>query len=62
MKIKIVEDPFLISTLYLDDATHSFKNTLKLSYFTDSSADDGNQNFVEITRLIDHKSINKYKL
>jgi hypothetical protein len=57
MKTKIVEEQFLVSILYLDNVHHSFTNVMKRTYFTDDDKD-----FVEITRLVNHKQIKDYRL
>ncbi len=63
MKIKIIEDPFLVSNWYEDDVFHSFSNVLQQERVITIPLDSGDEeDLIIITRLVDYISMKKYKL
>ena len=59
MKVKIVDEQFLVNIQYGEEYGYNPKNVLYRRYFTDFA--NGGRDFVVITKLVDHKQIEDYK-
>ncbi len=58
MKTKIIEDQFLISNWYADDAIHSFSNVLQKERVTTMPLDGSDEeDYIIITRVVDYESL-----